>query len=450
MDGAASLAAAVVTVNVGAGQQLTGLAYFLIPGGTISGRIVDTLGRPAAAARISAMRLTYQEGRPMALLAKTAASNDRGEYRMFWMEPGEYYIRAEKQLPTGFARVYYPASGNVSGAVKVRVSGGEESPRIDISLQRSMSFRISGSVTSIVAGVDVAQQAVQFYLIPVESGGILDGGLTVQNQLLPPDEALGKFSISNVQAGRYDLVAVLTDRRSSPPRSFIGRVEVDVPFQNVSGVNVVIAEGVDVYGKVVYSGTPSLPASTRVQLQPKGLFSSLPFAAKLTASPAEDGTFTIPNLPDFQYSVSVSPLPPNTYITDIRQGSFSVFDIGTVGVAGRLNRPFEIVLDAPGAVINGKVPASPEQLAAGVTVALIPEERRRENLALYKRGIVSPDGSFSFSGIAPGRYKLFAWESLPPSAEQNSEFMDVYRDAGTEITVVPGDTSSVELRLIPK
>ena len=33
---------------------------------------------------------------------------------------------------------------------------------------------------------------------------------------------------------------------------------------------------------------------------------------------------------------------------------------------------------------------------------------------------------------------------------QNAEFMDLYRDDGTEITVVPGDTPSVELRLISK
>jgi 5-hydroxyisourate hydrolase-like protein (transthyretin family) len=442
---------AVATVAIRAGEKVPGLAYFLIPGGTISGRVLDNLGRPAASASITALRLNYQEGRPAVFLVKTATTNDRGEYRMFWMEPGEYYIRASKALPTGPARAYYPGADTISRALKVRVSEGAESPKIDIALQRVVSFRISGTVASLLAGVDVPVQDAQFYLIPAESEGIVDGELAVQNQtLLPEDRAAGKFLIANVPAGRYDLVAVLTDRKSSPPRTFMGRAEVDVPFQDAVDASIVIGPSFDLPGKVVSSGRPPLPATTRVQLRPKGLFASLPFAANLSATPAPDGSFTIPNLPDLHYSVSMGPLPANTYISDIRQGSFSVFDIGTIGVAGRGDRSFEIVLDAPGATINGKVTASPEQLAAGVSVVLIPDERRRENLTLYKRTTVSANGSFSFSGVAPGRYKLFAWESIPLGAEQNAEFMDTYRDDGTEITVVPGDTPSVELRLIPK
>jgi len=83
-------------------------------------------------------------------------------------------------------------------------------------------------------------------------------------------------------------------------------------------------------------------------------------------------------------------------------------------------------------------------------ITLVPEEDRRENFALFKRSIVGVDGAFSFGGVSPGRYTLFAWDRIPDGAEQNAEFMDAYNDKGTEIVATIGNTSSVELRLNSK
>jgi hypothetical protein len=448
-DGYLVPAAPAPAINVASGQKISGLSYNLMPGGTISGRILDPLGRLAASATVTALRLTYQEGLPTVAPVKTASTNDRGEYRLFWLEPGDYYIRAEKTLPAGPARAYFPGTEDLALALKVQVSEGAESPKVDVSILSVVSYKISGTVKSLIDGLNLEAPALQFYLFPTESDAIVDRPLLVANAVTAAaDIALGKFEIRNVQAGRYDMFVVLTDRRDTPARSFLGRAKVNVPYQDVAGIEVTVGPGVDLPGKLTYSGT--LPAAPRVQLRPRGLFQNLSMAADLWAVPAEDGTFTISNAPDFEYQVSVTPLPPNVYITDIRQGSFSMFDIGSIGIGGRFGRNFEVVLDTPGATINGKVPASPQQLAAGVTVALIPDERRRQNLTLHKRATVSATGAFSFTGVAPGRYKLFAWESIPPGAELNDELMDRYRDDGTEITVAPGDISDVELRLIPK
>jgi hypothetical protein len=445
----AAQAPAAMTINMASGQKITGLTYDLVPAGTISGRILDPQGRLAALATVTALRLTYQEGRPTVAPVKTASTNDRGEYRLFGMGPGDYYIRAEKALSTGPARAYFPGTDDPSLALKVRVSEGTESSKIDVSIQNGVSYKISGTVKSLIDGLNPEPPGLQFYLFPVESNAIVDRPLMVANALTAAaDVAAGKFEIRNVQAGRYDMVVVLMDRRGTPARSFLGRARVNVPYQDVADIEVTVGEGADLPGKLTYSGT--LPTAPRVQLRPKGLFQNLSIVADLWAVPAEDGTFTIFNAPDLAYHVSVAPLPPDVYITDIRQGSFSLFDVGAIGIGGRTGRNFEIVLDAPGATINGKVPASAQELAAGVAVALIPDERRRENLSLYKRTTVSASGTFSLTGVAPGRYKLIAWESMPSGAEFNAEFMDRYRDDGTDITVVPGDVSDVELRLIPK
>lgn len=456
VPGSTPFVATTNTVSVGADEQVNGLTYYLTPGGTISGRILDPLGRPSVGADVIALRPAFEEGRAIFVAVKTASSNDRGEYRMFWLEPGDYYVRAEKTLTAGPARAYYPGTDSANRAVKVHLAAGEESSKIDILLQSDRMMKISGTVVNTANDgptlpSSATPAAPQFYLLPADSDFIFEGAQNAQNALTSAqDRAAGKFELRNVRPGSYDLFAVVTDTASSPARSYLGRTLIEVGFQDLSGVTVEVVAGRDLTGRVIFPGAVPLPVSLRVQLRPKGLLLNLPPTRSLSAVVAEDGTFTIPNVPDFEYAVSAAPLPPNAYIADIRQGGFSIFDIGTIRVGGRSSQGFEVVVDSPGAAINGSVPASPQQLAAGIAVALIPDERRRENRVLYKRTTVSAAGAFSFSGVAPGRYTLFAWESIPGGAEFNTEFMDAFRDEGREVTVTPGDTSTVQLRLILK
>jgi hypothetical protein len=460
--------------NVGPGQRLTGLTFHLVKGGTISGRILDPLGRPSVVATVYALRLAYQEGRPTLLSTKSVSTNDRGEYRIFWLEPGEYYIRAEKTLPAGPARAYYPGTDDAANAVKVRVVEGMESPKIDVSIRNAVLVKISGTVTSIVAALNplrppvdapkdeaearlqaamVARQAPQIYLSPIDTDGVYDGTLAVTNTVTNEQDRLaGKFEIQNVRPGTYNLIAVMADRGSTPVRYFMGKTPVDVGFQDASGIAVEVVPGRDLRGRVVYNGASAPPAgsSVRVQLRPKAMLPTMPLTANLSAAVEPDGTFMIPNVPDFQYSVSVSSLPQNAFVADLRQGSFSVFDVGTIVLGRRGGDDFEVIVDSPAATINGRVAASDAQVAAGAAVVLVPDERRQENPLLYKRTNASEAGVFSITGVAPGRYKLFAWESIPAGAEFNAEFMDAFRDEGTEFTVGPGDTTSVRLRLISR
>ena len=458
-------AAALVTVNVGASEHVKGLTYYLVPGGTISGRILDPVGRLSALATVTALRLSYPAGWPVLEAVKTTTSNDRGEYRMFWLEPGDYIVRAEKLLPTGPARAYYPGLSDAANSVKVRVSGGAESPKVDISIRKDETFRISGTVTNIVAGPAPpatarnpvvagelpAPEVPRFYLSPVDPDEIFDGVWAATNVLTSAqDRAAGKFEIRNVRPGYYNLISVVTDRISSPPRYFVGRTPVEVSFEDVSDLNLLIAPGRDFRGRIIYSGKVSPPASVRVQLQPKGILPALPFAPSLSAVAEADGTFTIPNVPDLPYSISLSGLPKDAYVADLRQGSFSVFDVGMVVPGRRVNDEFEVIVDSPGANLSGKVTTADAQVSAGAAVALVPDERRQENLLLYRRATASEAGVFSFTGVAPGRYTLFAWENLPLGAEYNAEFRDAFRDDGREITVSPGDTTVVGLRLITR
>jgi hypothetical protein len=186
-----------------------------------------------------------------------------------------------------------------------------------------------------------------------------------------------------------------------------------------------------------------------VLLRPHGLLSGLATAAiDTSAKVSSDGTLMISNLQELPYSVIVSGLPPDVYVADIRQSGRTVFDTGTVTIGSEPNQNIEIVLGAPAATIRGSVSSSPQQpLIPGTSVVLVPVDRPG-NTRLIKKVNVTSTGTFSISGVVHGRYRLFAFESIPASAELNATFMQTFRDNAREITVVGGETSTVDLNLI--
>ena len=63
------------------------------PSGILTGRVVDDEGRPMRGAQVQALIFGYQNGSREALpRGNTATTNDRGEFRIFWLETGMYYL----------------------------------------------------------------------------------------------------------------------------------------------------------------------------------------------------------------------------------------------------------------------------------------------------------------------------------------------------------------------
>jgi hypothetical protein len=85
----------------------------------------------------------------------------------------------------------------------------------------------------------------------------------------------------------------------------------------------------------------------------------------------------------------------------------------------------------------------------GGTVALVPATRR-QNEALYYVGRTSSTGAFAIRGIAPGDYKMFAWDVMPPGAYTNAAFLEKYEERGTSITIAAGAKATSKLTAIPR
>jgi FecR protein/Carboxypeptidase regulatory-like domain len=136
-------------VTIEAGQAPLEISLNLVRGGIIAGRILDPQGRPAVTADVRIAPRTQAM-----VLGKgeiQATTNDRGEYRAFWLLPGEYVVvaRAAGTPSRSISRdwayavavgattsgTWFPRGATVAEATPVVVREGEEVSNIDIVLR---------------------------------------------------------------------------------------------------------------------------------------------------------------------------------------------------------------------------------------------------------------------------------------------------------------------------
>src|SRR5262245_40069076 len=76
--------------------QLMDKADVALPRGSVlAGRVVDEFGEAVAEADVTAMRMQYQNGRRRLVPSgRNASTNDLGQFRLYGLPPGEYYVSA--------------------------------------------------------------------------------------------------------------------------------------------------------------------------------------------------------------------------------------------------------------------------------------------------------------------------------------------------------------------
>jgi hypothetical protein len=250
--------------------------------------------------------------------------------------------------------------------------------------------------------------------------------------------------------------------RVAPPEratnaAAFGRASIEVRGgNNLEGINIVIHQGMDVSGRITLDGTPK-QARVMINMIPDDSLdrvsdnqTSSVYGQVTLYRPviAEDGSFTIPVVPEGHYRFGVQILEPGaTYVADIRQGAFSVYDNGLL-VGSQAVNPLQVDVRTNGGMVDATAAGSDLKPVAGKTVALIPAAQRRQNPSLFRAGTTDAQGHVVLSNLAPGQYKLFAWESVATGAWMNPEFLGRIEERGTPVTVNAGARQTAQVKLI--
>src|SRR5260370_1387464 len=81
-------------LQLAAGQELKGIEFRLPRGSVISGHVNDENGDPMPATPVNVMRYQYAQGNRQLVPAGTSQTDDRGEYRVWGLNPSDYYVSA--------------------------------------------------------------------------------------------------------------------------------------------------------------------------------------------------------------------------------------------------------------------------------------------------------------------------------------------------------------------
>src|SRR3954470_19541423 len=82
-------------IELGDGQAMEKADITLPRGSVLAGRVIDESGEAVAEAEVQAMRMQFQNGkRRLVASGRTGTTNDLGQFRIYGLPPGEYYVTA--------------------------------------------------------------------------------------------------------------------------------------------------------------------------------------------------------------------------------------------------------------------------------------------------------------------------------------------------------------------
>src|SRR5207253_8653992 len=92
----------------------------------LSGTVSGENGEPLGNITMRALRASYRDGQRMLVPVQTAKTDDRGEYRFFWLTPGRYFVSAtHPSALTGVEAMSALSGRSVLGNVRATRSSGD-------------------------------------------------------------------------------------------------------------------------------------------------------------------------------------------------------------------------------------------------------------------------------------------------------------------------------------
>jgi protocatechuate 3,4-dioxygenase beta subunit len=433
----------------------------LTRGGVITGRVVDDFGEPVTDAEIRVERYVYGPGgRQLAQHAGSAPSawitDDRGEYRVYGLQPGEYLVSARtrqfgapvtpggagRERAEGLLPTYYPGTTRVADAQAVRVAAGQE-VAAHFAATPGRLVRISGTAFNS-SGQPARGMNVFLGVETSNSSGQINGGAVAAD---------GSFNVANVPPGNY--VLRIRVPGASPPGSEIASMPITLMTEDLTGLRITTRRGSTIKGRVEWQGDSPRPTNPVRITTRSAEWSPGPLAGESTityldpeaGTVRDDDTFVLDGIVG-SVLFNSSPAPGWT----LRSATFRGRDITITGVdAASLegDTPVVITLTDKLTDLTGDVRDSQGRPVTNYVVVVLPQEPVAGMGASRVTRVVRSDqgGAFRVRGLLPGNYVAAAVPALESGREWDPAIQQTVREAGRAVTLGDGETLTLTLEL---
>ncbi len=456
-------------LKIDAGQQLKNLTITLTPQAMLFGRVVDEDGEAMPDARITTWRSGFQNGKKQLVQRGMAQAQADGTFVIGNLTGGRYFLSADAQInmngnmqevrgpSTGaghdsYVTTYFPSALDTSGAAPLDLSAGSEMRGVEIRMRKSRVYEVSGTVVNS-AGVSLRDEYLQLMLQP--KGVQQDMFRFDQNHTAQVPPRTLKFQFKNVQPGTYVVRtqwATVTTRNADGDvigqRQVTGRMEITVGDRDVDNLVFAVTSGVDLTGQFVMEGDapPPQPQTGATPENPRMMVflspAQGPNMGNTNAQARDDGSFKIKGIDPDVFNVNVNGIPDMAYVKSISFGGTDItgktLDL-TSGAGGEL----KIVVSANGADASGVVHNADGQPVPSARIQVIDDNKK-----VAKGATSDQNGNFKVSGLAPGSYQVFVWESTGEGVIVDADFRKAFESKATTIKVTEKSHESVDAKLI--
>lgn len=419
-------------ITLAEGEALANIDFNMVRGGVITGRVTDENGRPVIAEAVGAFRLDENGKRTNDFAAEMAAwiTDDRGVYRIYGLDPGQYVVGAgasieDSMLRMGggkpFKRTYHPETPDETKAEAIELKPGAEVENVDIKLARATKgFVASGRVIEAETGKGVPGIMIGYAVTKPNTFSMGMGNSATNSN--------GEFQLEGLSPNTY-LAFLMTQPAGE---SYGTQARFEIRESDVTGLEIKVVPGGEIRGVAVVEGVtdPAILAGLgKIQVS----------AYKKQAAGAEDmwanmgtnstaminanGAFRITGVPEGRVLITPAPdtFPPGFIFERLERSGNEIRELDIA--KGERISDLRLIFAYGTASLAGRIEFKGNALPANakIWVTLRPEAAAAEEWLKQKNAPVDTRGQFLLEGLRPGNYSLglYVDDGRAPISQQN-------------------------------
>jgi hypothetical protein len=443
------------------GQHLRDVIFRLKPTAVIVGRVVNEEGEPVVDSEVNISVRSPGTIRGL-MQEQSVQTNDLGEYRIFRVNPGKYYLSADppdryadrntttsddeseeqgrdknNETPI-YAPVFYPGTTDGEQANRLEIKAGDEI-RVDFTLTRVRAYRIRGRVlgSSLKTG-----EPLVVVLAP-RNGRRMDR----QAGRVRKD---GSYEIYPVLPGSYRLAVSSVADTYNPMLQNLAK-QIEVTNSDLENVDIAFAPAakIDIKGRLALDeNSPTRLDHFVLRLLPVDSEDD-EFWSDHAVQVKPDGTFSFQQVPPGNYSIQVMGGRNREYY--VKSGRYGNRELAhsEFMVTEASSPRLDLVLSSATARMEGVVVDERDKPVAGASVVAVPVRKFKNLQYWYVDSVTDQNGRFVVPRLRPDEYRFVAFEdaeyrdSLDPNALEKIEGVSVRAQAKA------GANTTIRLKVIP-
>jgi uncharacterized protein (DUF2141 family) len=464
--------------------QVIDKADLLVPrGSVISGRIVDEFGDPVTDANVAAMRSGWSNGRRrLQHTGRTSMTNDLGQFRLYGLPAGDYYVSATLRDPgmmemsfavmggptppsgsgsaAGYAPTYFPGTPNGADAQKITIAAGQDAPNTDFALLPVRLARIAGVVVNSegkpVDGsmVNISPRGGEAGLGMMGGGAARtgrDGAFTISG-IAPGDYVLQTHAMRITTSGSGDAMTVVARFGGTDSDAESGSLPISVGGEDIANVVIATTRGATASGRLTFEAGATPASLTNVGVMAIPTTDDSPMSMGGVTSVKPDGSFEIHGLSGMRM-FRVNGLRRGLAVKAVLANGVDVTDTGVEFKAGEALTGMEILATAKTTEISGTVKDAAGAALKDFTVVVFSTDPQRWALpnSRYVAG-ARPDqeGRFHLADLPPGSYYAAAVDYLVQGEWEDPEILDSLKGRAVSVRVDEGEKKAIDLKLVER